>query len=95
MSVYFKDPDAILDYSFDWSDWLQAGETISSRVTEVVSDAEDPPDLTIDSDQESGGIVTVWLSGGTALVAYSVRCEIETSGNRTDERTMIIRVEER
>ena len=23
-----KDPDAVLDYGFDWSAWLEAGDTI-------------------------------------------------------------------
>ena len=27
-----KDPDAILDYGFDWSEWLASGEIIASSV---------------------------------------------------------------
>jgi len=30
MSIFSKDPDAVLDYSFDWSAWLGGSETISS-----------------------------------------------------------------
>ena len=91
MSIFYKDPDAVLDFNFDWSDWLDSGasETISSRTVTVESG------LTKDSDSESDGIVTVWLSGGTAGEQYKVECEITTSATRTDERTIVVRVQER
>ena len=89
MSIFYKDPDAVLDYNFDWSSWLDdTPETISSHTITVESG------LTKDSDSESSGIVTAWLSGGTAGQRYKVECEITTSESRTDERTMIIVVQE-
>lgn len=88
--TFIKDSDAILDYAFDWStNWLQTAETISSRVITVESG------LTKDSDTESDGIVTVWLSGGTSGTTYTVACKIATSLNRTDERTISIAVRDR
>jgi hypothetical protein len=87
--IFTKDPDAELDYGFNWSDWLATGETISSHTVTVETG------LTKDSDSESSGVVTVWLSGGTAGEDYSVECEIVTSASRTDERTMTIRVKNR
>ena len=81
-----KDPSAILDYGFDWSDWLADGETISTVTITVASG------LTKDSDSESDGIVTIWLSGGTAGSTYTVACKIVTSAGRTDERSMTIMV---
>jgi hypothetical protein len=91
MTIFFKDPDAVLDYAFDWSDWLDsgAGEAISSHTIDADTG------ITVDSDSESSGVVTVWLSGGTAGTTYAVRCEIVTDDSRTDERTMIIKVMER
>jgi hypothetical protein len=100
MSLYIKDPNAVLDFAFDWkpktngvtgatSDWLASGETISSHTVTVEAG------LTKDSDSESGGKVTVWLSGGTALTNYEVTCQIVTSASRTDERTMTIAVKDR
>ena len=99
-SEWIKDPDAVLDYKFDWaaetngtgtSDWLTAGETISDHT--IDADAG----ITVDSSVLSDGntSVTVWLSGGTAGTEYKVRCEIDTSASRTDERTMKIKCEER
>ena len=87
--AFTKDPDAVLDYEFDWSDWLASGEAISSHTVTVASG------LTKDSDTESGGVVTIWLSGGTAGTTYTVACKIVTDGGRTDERTVEIRVTSR
>lgn len=89
MTTFTKDPSAVLDYAFDWSDWLATGETISSHVITVDTG------LTKDSDSEALGVVTVWLSGGTAGKNYKVACLIETSAGRTDERTIWIKVVER
>jgi len=87
---FLKDPDSVLDYAFDWNtNWLQSGETISSHVVTVASG------ITKDSDSEGSGIVTIWLSGGTAGSSYSVACKIVTSYGRTDERTITIVVEDR
>jgi len=68
---------------------LQDDETIDSCTVTVSSG------LTKDSDSEDSGIVTVWLSGGTAGEAYEVACKIVTSLGRTDERTVEIIVRER
>ena len=84
-----KDTDAVLDYVFDWSNWLESGETISSHTITVESG------ITVDSSSESGGLVTVWLSGGTSGSNYTVACKIVTSASRTDERTILIRCKDR
>lgn len=85
-----KDPNAVLDYGFNWrpdtKPWLEADETIASYI--VTPDTG----ITVDSDSESNGVVTVWLSGGTAGENYKVACKITTSAGRTDERTIWIKV---
>ncbi len=97
---FTKDPDAVLDYKFDWkalangngtSNWLASGETISTRTVTVASG------LTKDSDSitDTSTSVTVWLSGGTAGTDYTVACKIVTSASRTDERTIRISVSQR
>ena len=91
MSIFIKDPDAVLDYGFDWSSWLDTG--VSEAISDYTIDAD--TGITVDSDSESSGVITVWLSGGTAGTTYAVRCEIVTDQSRTDERTMIIKVQER
>jgi hypothetical protein len=84
-----KDPSAVLDYVFDWTEWLATGETITDHT--ITPDTG----ITVDSSTESDGKVTVWLSGGTAGENYKVACLITTSAGRTDERTIWIKVTNR
>ena len=84
-----KDPSAVLDYVFDWNEWLATGETITDHT--ITADTG----ITVGSSSESDGKVTVWLSGGTAGINYKVACLITTTAGRTDERTLWIRVVER
>jgi hypothetical protein len=81
-----KDPDAVLDYIWDWSEWL-GSDTITGTPTITV-----PTGLTKTSQSNTTTTVTVWLSGGTADAVYSVACKIVTAGARTDERIIRIAV---
>ena len=100
-SIFLKDPNAVLDYRFDWkaetngsgdSDWLDSGETIEDTYT-ITPDSG----ITVDSDArtDTNTSITIWLSGGTAGVDYEVACKVVTSAARTDERTIKIQVRER
>lgn len=89
VGTVYKDPDALLDYGFDWSLWLQPGDTISSSTWQV----EDG--LTASTPSHTATTTTVWLSGGTAGRSYQVTNRITTAGGRTDERTMVVRVVQR
>lgn len=88
-SVYQKDPQAVLNYVFDWSLWLALGETISSVVNTV------PAGLTLTSASNTTTTATLKLSGGTAGQSYKVSNRITTSTSQVDERTIIIQVDER
>ena len=92
-----KDPSAVLDYVFDWTEWLATGETIAvdSETGEKLITITADTGITVDSSTESDGKVTVWLSGGTAGINYKVACLITTTAGRTDERTLWIRVVDR
>lgn len=82
------DPDAILDWAWDWGPWLASGETLTSGVVTV------PPGLTktVEETILASGLVTVWLTGGTPGEYYEIACRVTTSQGRTDERTRRIRV---
>lgn len=87
-SRFTKDPDAVLDYVFDWSQWLATGETISSHTVTVTG-------VVKDSSTNSTTAVTAWISGGSIAAAASVTCQITTSDGRTDDRTISLRIAER
>lgn len=88
-NTFLKDSAAVLDYQWDWSDWLASGETI------VSASVTTPDGITEDSEVTGSTAVTVWLSGGTVGVTYVLQCTITTSAGRTDNRKMIIRVVDR
>jgi hypothetical protein len=81
-----KDPAADLDYLFDWSDYLEEGETITDY--ELA-----PGGLTASKEDNTGTAVTVWFAGGEAASYEAPRCTITTSSGRIDVRTMTIRIE--
>lgn len=84
-----KDPQSVLDYAVDWSEWLATGDTITSSSWTVSG-----PDsgLVIDTDTNDDNSATVWLSGGTLSKTYSVVNTIVTDQGRGDERTIRITV---
>ena len=92
MSVLLKDPEAVLDYSVDWSaDYLQVDELIATSAWAV-----DPAgELTVDDESDADGVTTVWLSAGERRSTYVVTNTITTSEGRTEERSITIRVEDR
>lgn len=77
-----KDPTANLDYGFNWSSWLQTGETITTATVTV------PTGITLaQSAQIVSGVVVFWLSGGAVGNSYLIECEVTTSQGRTDSRS--------
>jgi hypothetical protein len=88
-NIFTKDPDAVLDYIIDWSSWLASGETITAS-TWTVDDG-----ITKDSDSFSDDETVIWLSGGSVYTDYECTNHIVTSGNREDDRTIIIRCREK
>ena len=84
----FKDPNAVLDYGFNWSGWLN-GDTISTH--EIIA----PEGITVDSSATDGSSVTTWVSGGTAGSTYRLVCRINTAGGRKEDRSLHLIVTDR
>lgn len=84
--IYPKDPDDVLDYGWDWRDWLSENEVI------VTSTMIASPGITVDSSTNSEFATVAWLSGGTAGRPYELTNRIFTNQGRTTDRTMTIRV---
>lgn len=85
-----KDPDATLDYSWDWTAWLAL---ISDTIASHVITPETP--LVVASHSDDGKIVTAYVSGGSAGMTHSLACKIMTVGGRIDERTVYLKIQER
>jgi len=91
MTPFIQDPQATLDYPFDWSgylaqinDTIQASQFIVDSGIMVESDAILDPANTV-----------VWLSGGTKGKRYAVTNHIKTVGDREDDWTIYVLVKER
>lgn len=90
INTFIKSPTAFLDYSIDWSDWLQETETITASTW-----ASDSVDLTLSLPANSGTKTTIWIDGGVDGNGYTVSNTITTSEDRIDTRTITISCEVR
>jgi hypothetical protein len=70
--AFVKDPNANLDYRFDWADWLEAGDTISSHDIAVTGD------VVLGTHSNDTTSVTAWVSAGTAGTDATVRARVTT-----------------
>ena len=93
MSYYLKDPQAAVDYSVDWSAGYLGARTVTASAWAVVP-------------AEVGGIVVVaemtaparcaaTLEGGVRGHVYRVTNHVTLSDGRSDERSLVMRVEDR
>jgi hypothetical protein len=90
-----KDPNADLNYSIDWTQWLTGSETIASSTWAV-----DPKSGMTMHDaglDVSNKIATVWLRGGAVGLSYPVTNSITTNSvpPRKDDRSIYVSVIQR
>lgn len=86
-----KDPEAVLDYGMDWSEWLEADETIAGTPTVTAS----PDGLAISQVSHANGIVSWRVSGGSLRKSYAVTVRITTTRGRIDERSVVYSIRNR
>ena len=83
-----KDPDSTLDYTIDWTHWLD-GDIITGSSWNV------PVDLTVETNSFDNASTTVWLSGGVIGNLYECVNTINTQGGRQEDRTLYLRIRDR
>lgn len=97
-----KDPDEVLDYSVDWSRWLN-GATISSvswfvddssGVKTAIGNGQTVNGIQRVSSSISNGVTTINLGLGTANTEYKFYCQITDSTGSTVERVIKLYVKE-
>jgi len=86
-----KDPDDVLDYTADFSDYMDGTEVFTGSPTVTAESG-----ITVNSSafDATNTKIVAWLSGGTDGKRYLVRCKGTTDNGvaRTIERTMRIAV---
>jgi hypothetical protein len=85
-----KDPDDTEDFTLDWANVLDTGETISTLAVTSVSGG-----LTVSSSSISGTETTARTTGGTAATDAVIRYRITTSASRQLDESLTIHVEVR
>jgi hypothetical protein len=81
MTTYRQDEDELLDYTFNWSPTLAAGETVATSTWTV------PSGITAGITSQTATTTTQWLSGGTMGTEYTITNTILTTASRTYERS--------
>ncbi len=92
-----KDVEAQLIYTFDWSEWLNTGDTITAVEYTVAARRNDPTPVTIEDEgiADSGTDSYVELAGGQADKAYTVTAQVTTANGLIDRRSFRLNVVER
>lgn len=99
-----KDPNDTLDYSIDWSRFLNGGATIGS-MTWYIDDANGLKQpftpvntvngLTATGMSNSPTVTTIYLSDGTLNKNYKIYCRIVDTASRIVERSVTLSIKER
>lgn len=87
--TYIKDPQAELDYAFDWTDWLGSGEALSGTSWTV------PAGLTKISETYTPYVSVCRIGGGAVGTSYIVTCRITTNQGEVDRRSLLLTVDNR
>lgn len=89
MSVASKGPEEDLDWTEDWTAFLDGDEISSSEWTVT------PPGLEIHSLSRTLTHTVAWLRGGTLGTLYELNNKITTAAARVAERSLFVLVENR
>jgi hypothetical protein len=94
MSFLLKDPGAVLDYSIDWgAEYLAAGELLAS--SEWSASPQEADGVMIAGSDFDASSSKVTASGGVPGRIYRLINRVRTDAGRVDERSIVIRVENR
>ena len=94
MSIFVKDPGASIDHAVDWDAGYLAGRTILSSEWSVVPAGGALP-MQLAGARIIAGRTAVTISGGRLGQVYRITNRVTLSDGGSDERTLVVRVEER
>lgn len=94
MREIWHDPQARLDYRWDWSDWLD-GDTITAATVVATRDGTPDATVTVEAPSHDATTVTAWVSGGTVGTKVSLTAHITTAAGRQEDRTIPIYIRQR
>jgi len=93
MNYFAKDPGASLDYSFDWNAGYLNGQTVSA--SGWVAMPAEPGGVSVVSSAIAPTQTSALVTGGVAGRVYRLTNHVTFSDGRSDERQVVLRVEDR
>ena len=101
---YSHDPQAVLDYPFNWEAWLTVDDVILAATVvldDIFDSAGQPVDLIDDTTPVEVDLVTntdtlvvAWLSGGTLGYVYILTCHVTTADGREEDKSIRLFVQQ-
>lgn len=85
--AFKKAPDAVLDYTLDWSSWLLPTLDVIVGVVWISSGEAD-----VVSSSHTSTTATAFISGGVVDTTETVTCRVTTAGGRTDDRSIFLKI---
>lgn len=79
------DPNAKKPYGFDWSEWLDTGDSVVSQDWSA-----SPTGLTLSDAAISASTTYTWVDGGTDGVDYVIHNDIVTANGLEDRRSFVL-----
>ena len=80
MKIFEKHSAAVLDYYWDWTNWMTPGDSLSS-ITFVATNT-----LVVDSHETIGSKIKAMISGGDPNSEGIIDCSIVTAQGREDTK---------
>jgi len=93
MTMVVKDPDARIDYEFEWAAAYPDGQAVTASLWSCVPDEAGGVAVAAASHDLMKTVAT--LSGGIVGHRYRVSNRVTMSDGQVDERSLTVRVEER
>ncbi len=93
MTVFLKDPGAVLDYAIDWGGNYAPGQSIVESSWQMSPDGDGT--LLVTAPRIDAGQTAVTLAGGRRGCVYRVVNQVVFSDGGRDERSLVVRVEDR
>lgn len=85
---FIQSPREVLDYTFDFTDWLDGKTTIASAVVTPGTG------ITVASQSNTTTAVRIVVSGGTVNTKYKIKCKVTTANGLQKESVMTIQIKE-
>lgn len=92
MSLYLKDPGALGDHAIDWAPYLDGRAIVASAWSVEPAEAGG---LAIEDDNFDDGRAAARVSGGVIGHVYRLTNHVTLSDGSVDERSLVLRVEQR